>query len=208
MPETPNSIQNPTPQTSANGFSWSKVILTVVIIVAVVGIIGGAYWYLVLNKSESNVNTAPIKVSTPSAKVSTKSATASAKKSETADWKTFSDSKMGVSFKYPSQWLVEPCDEDFSVGPEGYLGTCHTENVPLIRIVQNQSYSPADTCSAQDRINTELGGETAVKCIYKSTYGKFTVYYIAKKKIAIWYYDKGIDYQKEFDQLVSTFKFL
>ncbi len=115
----PPQPQNPPPQvvnTTKGGFSWSKVILTVVIILVVVGVIGGAYWYLVINKSASNVNTAPIKVSTPSAKTATTSATPSAKKDETEGWKTLISGKQGFSFKYPADSVVFNLDVKGNVG--------------------------------------------------------------------------------------------
>src|SRR3989344_1239100 len=68
QPATPQVVASP------QGVSWSKIIITVIVIVVVTALIAGAYWYFVLNKSTGEVDTTPIKVSTPSAKKATESA--------------------------------------------------------------------------------------------------------------------------------------
>ncbi|MCH8285742.1 hypothetical protein IIB79_04350 [candidate division KSB1 bacterium] len=59
---------------------------------------------MVLNKAETTTPE-PAKVSTPSAKQATYSATATpiADKDETAGWKTYTNSKLGFSIKYPKE---------------------------------------------------------------------------------------------------------
>ena len=98
QPATPQVVASP------QGVSWSKIIITVIVIVVVTALIAGAYWYFVLSKSTGEVDTSPIKVSTPSTKKATSSATPSAKKDETANWKTYENKKDGYSIKYPESY--------------------------------------------------------------------------------------------------------
>jgi hypothetical protein len=112
MPEvSPQPDQPAQPQVQSvqsKGISWKKIIVSVVAILVVAGIIaGGLYWFFVLNEEETTT-TEPTKVSTPSAK----KATPSAKKDETADWKTYTDTTTGASFKYPSNWSLSKVEED------------------------------------------------------------------------------------------------
>src|SRR3989344_4442580 len=121
MPEEQAQPQPQVLPAQAKSVSWSKIILTVLVIVIVTAIIAGAYWYFVLSKPTGEVDTGPIKVSTPAAKKATSSATPSAKKAtssaklvegysskvEVAGWKTFTNSKAKFSIKYPPNFTVD-----------------------------------------------------------------------------------------------------
>src|SRR3989344_1536985 len=118
MPEEQSQPQSNQPQVQApqtNSISWSKVILTILAIVIVVGLIAGGLWYFVLGKSESS-ETGSVKVTTPTKQStpSSKKATESAQKDETEGWKVFNfefkDKKF--SFKYPEDWVVEKTNAD------------------------------------------------------------------------------------------------
>jgi hypothetical protein len=89
--------------------SWSKVILTVLVIVLVSGLISGVlFWYFLVRQP---IESTPI--TTNVATSSSKTASASAKKDETAGWKILitktrdSGKTISFSFKYPSNFKVE-----------------------------------------------------------------------------------------------------
>jgi hypothetical protein len=106
QPSLENQPAQPQVQ-GGKGISWKKIIVSVVVIAVVAGIIaGGLYWFFVLNEEETTT-TETTKVSTPSSK----QATPSAKKDETADWKTYTDTTTGASFKYPSNWSLKKVKE-------------------------------------------------------------------------------------------------
>lgn len=75
MPESfPQPTQENQPiqtQGQSKGVSWGKIIITVLIIAAVLAVLIGIYWLLVLNKEDVKVG--PIKVSTQSSKQATSS---------------------------------------------------------------------------------------------------------------------------------------
>src|SRR3989344_8366925 len=104
MPEEQAQPQPQVLPAQAKSVSWSKIILTVLVIVIVTAIIAGAYLYFVLGKSAGEVDTSPIKVSTPTTKKATPSATPSAKKDENTGWKTYTNKNLGFSIKYPHDW--------------------------------------------------------------------------------------------------------
>ncbi|MEX0616531.1 MAG: hypothetical protein WD231_01800 [Candidatus Woykebacteria bacterium] len=109
MDETGQPVQN-TANPNPKPVSWPRVLLTVLIIVLVVSILAGGYWYFVLNKPSETVDTSPIKVSTQSSKKATESskkATSSAKKDETANWKVYEEKQLGFLIKYPGTWSIK-----------------------------------------------------------------------------------------------------
>ena len=118
----PEQVQQPTPQsqgaTTPKSTNWKKIILTVLIISVVTGVIIGAYWFFVLNKS-SDVSdlTGPV----PKPQVST--STPSAKKDETAGWKVFKSAKVTYEFKYPPSFGLSEKEKSITIKPSEYSET-------------------------------------------------------------------------------------
>lgn len=229
MPEAPTQPNQPqVPTTPTKTISWPKVILTLAIIIIVTAIIAGIYWFFVLGKSTQDLSYGPIKPK-PSTQVATPSATPSAQKDETASWKTFKDTKLGITFKYPNDWIIKPpnsdplCDKDsLHLAPKKeYLGTCGSENFPLIYV---KPPSDPRTGCAEGVTTTEtvVGGKEATRCEYASEGPseqnpgaqpkgtKNIDYYVPETKFAIWYhqYPDWPDYKGELEKIISTFKFL
>lgn len=74
----PQPAQTQVPVVTGKKISWSKILITIFVIIVITTIIAGGYWFFVLNKSEPSL-TEPIKSpiakeSTPSTKPSTPSA--------------------------------------------------------------------------------------------------------------------------------------
>jgi hypothetical protein len=88
--------------TPPKAISWSKVIITVLVIVLVAGLISGVlFWYfLVRQPTESTPATTNVATS------SAKTASASAKKDETAGWLIYENKENAFSFKYPKSWYL------------------------------------------------------------------------------------------------------
>ena len=100
MPEEAQPAPQPQVTTGTQKHDWKKVGLTILIILVVAGLIVGAYWFLVLNKSSDNSD-----LTGPVPKVTTKTATN--EKNETADWETVTDTDLGIEFKHPKGWTLE-----------------------------------------------------------------------------------------------------
>ena len=104
-PQPSQPIQPQVQPEQGKGISWKKILVSVGVIAVVAGIIAGAlYWYFVINEEETTT-TETTKVSTPSSKQATPSA--KKEKDETADWKTYTNSSLGFSIKYPSGWYTK-----------------------------------------------------------------------------------------------------
>lgn len=104
MPEIP--VQ-PQPQvTASQGTNWKKIALTVLIIIVVIGLISGVYWFFFLNKS-SDISDLTGPVPKPQVTTSTPSATISAENDETAGWKTYKSKNLGISINYPKEWVYQ-----------------------------------------------------------------------------------------------------
>lgn len=234
--QSPPESHAPPPQTpSTTNVSWVKVILTVLIIVIVTAIIAGAYWYFVLGKSTGEVDTSPIKVSTPSAKKATESAkkaTESAKKDETADWKTYTNSKKGFSIKYPTTYFVEDISSDeFGVNfnsPDKSLSKppiVILEKGGFISIyVKEVSGNNLDTefnkylqeTKTKSKTYTTLGGSKAIKSTlipYETTYSDDPVVIFTLKDgrrfvVSMYAEQKSLqDVNRTFELMLSTFRF-
>jgi len=89
------------PQGGSSTMKWLLIILVVIVV------LGGGYWlYAKYGKTSATTSTAspsPVAVLSisPSAAVSP-----SASSSVPADWKTYTNSTSGFSFKYPSEWTI------------------------------------------------------------------------------------------------------
>jgi cytoskeletal protein RodZ len=135
MPEAQQPAPQPQVATPQQKHNWKKVWLTILLIVGVVVVISGIYWFFILGKtSEDSDLTGPVpKVTTPKATESAKEATPSAEKDETADWKTFKNES--YSFKYPSTW-------EQTIAPNSnVVVSSDTEGTFNIGFYANQDYS-------------------------------------------------------------------
>lgn len=119
----PEEVQQPTPQpqvTTSQVTNWKKIGLTVLIILVVTGLIGGAYWYYVSNKSsdDSDLTGLVPKVTTRTSTESAKEATKSTEKDKTAGWEVHKNEDIGFSVKLPQSFKVD----DLSGTPVIYKG--------------------------------------------------------------------------------------
>jgi len=103
-----NQTQRPNMQpqmqiVSVKKISWSKVIITIFVIIVVTAIISGVYWFFILNKSSEDSDlTGP--VPKPQVTTTTPSATPSVQEDKTADWKVYKSSADRYSTKYPTNF--------------------------------------------------------------------------------------------------------
>ena len=103
------SQTNQTKIPAKNFGSSKKLFIALVILTALISVI----WYLSIslsNKWSGNREPTPA-----SRKLQTSSSTAQFIKDETANWKTYTDSKDGIVFKYPSNWYTQPNPEGIFV---------------------------------------------------------------------------------------------
>ena len=136
MPEDTPQVQ----VTTSNKTSWKKIIITVVVIIVVAGLISGAYWFFVINKSSDTSDlTGP--VPKPNVSTATPSATSSTKKDETGDWKTYTGESNGIKFtlKYPPtffdtgfQWTSSPVPDPEAAGFDNVKGQAPGGTSPLV----------------------------------------------------------------------------
>lgn len=93
------------PQTaSAQQINWKRFGAIVAAAVVILAILIGLWWWIFgrVPAQPPLVNKVPTKTSTPSAKP----ATPSAKKDETEGWKVYTNSDLGFSVRYPSEWFL------------------------------------------------------------------------------------------------------
>ncbi len=110
MPE--DAPQSNAPATTS-GINWKKIIGVVITILVAVTIIGGGiYWYV-----QSQTSTAE-----PTATTNT------TPKDETADWKTFTNSKLGFSVKYPKYFGVKEYPKNSSGTAKGGVTFVSSDN--------------------------------------------------------------------------------
>ena len=227
MPEsTPEKEQHDTIE-SPYRISWRrllKIILPIFVLFFAI-----AYWFVGIYTPSKVV--APTTIQIPDIQESTSSAkpaTVSAKITRTADFTTFEDKKLGITFNYPSDWVIilpnsdSGCDEDYTfLAPsKEYLGKCGSGSFPMIYIKP-----PTDIrtgCSElEDPEKVIVGGKEANKCTRISEgdteqnpgadpKGTRTINYdIVDPKFSIWYtqYPGWPNHEKDLEQIVSTFKF-
>ena len=233
MPEEQAQPQPQVLPAQAKSVSWSKIILTVLVIVIVTAIIAGAYWYFVLSKPTGEVDTSPIKVSTPSDKKATSSATPSAKKDETAGWKTYINKELGFSIKYPPNWSYNDAAKYESDNCEPGPGVPETiaifaeQDLKCAGIaagiggdfqvsVGSTEYKPLEQLPTQKFEYTVIDGERAAKT-YKTGNSEgpwcncTRIYFNHKGRgYTIEHINKDLqgNYDLIYDQILSTFKFL
>jgi len=112
------------------------VLITFLITVGLVG--GGGYYYLnskfndekaTLNKQISDLNSQIDALKNPASSSSTTSTTATV--DPTSDWKTYTNAKYGVSFKYPKTWAID--DDTYSAKNIDEMITVNQQNVNFDR---------------------------------------------------------------------------
>ena len=218
----------PNPLASNPNVHTHKVFAAVgLILIGTIIAAAGIWWYA----SGRNTDSATDEVETTT-KVSTSSAkTTSTTKDETADWKTFSDSTLNYSLKYPTGWLTNDCGPDpvFFAPKKEYLGVCNSGFGGLIGISTvtgttfsdlENSYSDTDYDNLKKekmvlsgKVTTKITGTSKVKSEIMDETGTKKIVYLVNlgtSTLLISYSQSKDwqDYSKEFELMVSTFKFL
>lgn len=197
--------------------------LILVIIVAGVVIIGSlTYLFNALTPPPPrHIEPGPSLISSPQAISSTPT-------DETANWKTFTDSKNKLTFKYPNDWLViskfqeDPyfnCeDEIITVSPRELVGKCPSGYSGAITIALNRS-DASDQCDQKkvsdlliSNVRLEyIDGIQSTRCVVTGGTLSGTIEQVAiKDKMLIISYTRFPNHQnlgKEFELFLSTFRF-
>ena len=223
---------------SVKTISWSRVIITVLVIIVVTAVIAGAYWFFILNKdSDTSDLTGPVPKSnvTPA----TPSATPSTQKDDISDWRTYKSGEF--IFKYPPNWKLQKEDltnNDLRLNSPNI--EADIENVinvkkgSMIRFFPSEEYTSNKTLLqyVKDKFKTELeqkvaittstnlGGEGAVRLdsklgVYGTSASDFissTIYIVNNDKLykitRLYLPGKQSEHKDTFNQILSTFKFL
>lgn len=131
--------------------------ILIVLLIAVVGI-GGYLIYTNYSNDRSNqTKSSPTPVVTTQTPQSTPSTTPA---DETANWKTYTNTKLKLEFKYPTSWIIkdlqkpsEEIDEKIeSKGSEGDIDI----------VAWNEAYGGG--CDTKDHIDFKIFGETQDIC--------------------------------------------
>ncbi len=120
MPEETPQQQ---PTLNQKSVSWKRILIVAVIAAVVIGL--GVLIFFILQPKPETTSTVTTKKATPSAKISTPSA----KKDETADWKTYTNSVLKFSIKYPEE-VEETFDPEYSL----------TTNVEFSLVLKKETY--------------------------------------------------------------------
>ncbi len=148
----------------------------------------------------------------------------------TANWKTYTNSGVGFTIKYPEDWQINECGEEivFFAPNDQLLGICESDFVGLIFIALNKNvsysaYKNTGSSYLDNFIQEEISisGREAFKRsgIYTGIYnseplkGYQQIAYvvnISDESFIIEYSQKPgrNDYSKIFELMVSTFQFL
>ncbi|OGY28895.1 MAG: hypothetical protein A3F35_02095 [Candidatus Woykebacteria bacterium RIFCSPHIGHO2_12_FULL_45_10] len=224
MPEevTP---QPPTPTSSVkSGLNWLQILIGVVVGALLIG--GGFLIYNAYQAKPKEVST-----QTPLTNTVTK-ATTSATKDETAGWKTYSNSKLGFSIKYPTGWYYNDAAKFSTQNCE--LGPGIDENTVLLdrkdlkcqgvghfglwpaEFVVYVSATKLDPIPGEEWVNTTIDGKQAIKN-FKSAASEgprctCTIILVSYqgKDYRIEFSNKDLlgNYDSIYDTILSTFKFL
>jgi len=189
------------------------------VVAVILAIVGGLYWFLVLNEEETTDVVEPVKVSTPSSKQATPSA--EKEKDETAKWKRYT-SPIGFQIEHPEDYQIledpGPPSETLSTGGVTFLpeGVKEEDLVPVMWI----SYRKPDKVSAEydsrKTENTTIAGYKAVRATDNLKFREdFWIFSPNNSKSVRASYDtRGIEeplrtqYFEIYVQMLSTFKFL
>ena len=217
---------------SVKKISWSKILITVLVIIVVTAVIAGAYWFFALNKpSDTSDLTGPV----PKLKVTTAtpSATSSTQKDDISDWRTYTDPKKDFSIKYPNSFSVEDItgtilgvgfnspDKKLSSPPvvtleKGGFITVYVKDVSSNNL-DSEFTSYLQSTKTKSKTYTTLDENKAIKSTlvpYGSTYSNEPVIVFSVKsrqRFAIIMYahqDSLQDVNEIFELMISTFKFL
>lgn len=209
--------------------NWIHILIGVVIGAVLLGAGFGVYF---LTQSKEGPPAASTKVSTPSAQQATPSATAtpSAQKDETADWKVYTNKTLGFSIKYPkekfcSKGQIEERKSNLAIEEAKSeilfkAFDCLSDYSLLISIAGKNYQEPGAKFGDFDLISksliTVVGIKTSKK-IYGADPGTFAVVVIkSENNTYVFQYAGSLLYEqnegdelseKEFDQIISTFRF-
>jgi hypothetical protein len=215
---------------------WHKVFAPIGAALIVVILVSSAVWIYLDNQGTKITleDEGSVKIATSSAKISTKSA----KIDETLDWKTYTNTEVNFSIKYPRDWkLTESStntlcsnDQAFFAPTDDLLGRCASGFGGLVGITRVpigatiDTYVPKANDPSYENLKieeTKLGNKRTVKFSGISTVsnevgdnrGTKMVEYLVDltdRTLIINYTQKKEwkDYSKEFEFMVSTFKFL
>jgi len=190
---------------------FAQIILVLVFVVVA---IGTAYYFGTLKSKPSLVSVVP--TSTPIVSPKPQAQV----EDPTANWKTYTNSKLGISFKYPINYqIVEENSNKISFGPElfsdedlAYLTiytTYQTDQFLTNCVVTPNTFPCFDDRKNNGMYDIKVGNVVAkgldvVKGVVDSNY---KVVQIVNPKIEIEMYVSGGGLERTFDQILSTFKF-
>lgn len=209
--------------------NWKRVGWIVAAAVVILGILLALWWYFFLRGPKEVTNTVS-RPPTKTTKTSTPSATPSAKKDETAGWKTYENSTLGFSFKYPSGYNIY----DISILPclanTGYPNSViiyHDtldENCTFVDSIPSDIFITSDifinregknleSFYTNDSVEIEVGGEKGVKDFIRSgpTPPLTNIYVLHDTKVySILFMNKDYkgNYNPIYDSILSTFRFI
>lgn len=230
--------QNINVESKQKKLDWHKTFAVIGIILIILIIIGSGIWYFVEGRFEKNTsddeNT--VKITTSSAKP--KTTTKSAQKAATKDWITYTNSEVKFSIKYPPTWkytdsttdILCTTDQAFFAFEETLLGKCasgfggiigifRTSEGTTLNMVSNnyedkdyQNLKKEET-TLENKKTVKVTGISKVKNEVVDWVDANEIHYIIDLGTRVLTLDyrqlKGWkDYSKEFELMVSTFKFL
>lgn len=210
---------------------FASVGLILIGVIAILGALAFIYRDQVANLFDTKTaeeNTTATKVSTSSAK----QATDSAKKVDTQDWITYTNTELGFSHLYPDNWMTRECDGMifFYAPTNDNLGLCNSGFGGMVVVsysedsytdsINMEGYTDVSYLEGGTRVETSVGGKVAIKISgkYKESLegveqGATRIIYIVNlnnKSLSLSYYSTVAwgDHTKEFEQIVSSLKFI
>lgn len=208
-------VQSPTPAIPPSPIN-PRVIILIVLIIIVALVLGVGVYTLNSSKKQS---TSPQPSILPSPKPTV---------DPTANWKTYTNSVLQFSIRYPSDWNIEEIENKtiilikspnveyqepvnkvvkgaeirIQISPYNYSGN-------ISSLIQKPGTVPEADITYISSILVEVSEIESVKTISTGLYGKVVQYQIPKEnkiyEIGIYTSDQTI--QNTFDQILSTFKF-
>ena len=200
------------------GFTEIVILIAVLVLAA----IGGAY-YLGTQKSQAPVaiSPSPVAQATPTPNASQ----APNGDLETANWKTYTDSKYNYSINYPPDWKTETMEYGVYLGKASVGGYAYGEASVGVGVLPStlsieeylSRYNNSFSGSSPKRVGTftiggSLGEKWDINTYQSPNTDSFVVfltrndqtYYVSKSMYNI---DQAREHNKEVDQVISTFRF-
>lgn len=213
-------IQPPLPPPQSRSFLSKPLIILLIVFVLFAIFYAGMYFKL--NSMITNIITPPKLTPTSVAQIPTPTP------DPTTNWKTYTNTKYSLSFKYPSTWFFK---DAAGIAPGTYLasiaffkngttphistGRGDNGNEVLYLYISNPTFNNKTITETKEQFIQEIRtlNQSAITVDghpagYDSNYKSYSIWYNDTIQIYISPWNDGVEAEKNINAILSTFKFL